>query len=64
MPAETLTVEQAAKYLGVTSKTIYRMVRAKEIPHFRVRKRIFFRMEAIEKWIAAQEDAILHGASM
>ncbi|MCY7835248.1 helix-turn-helix domain-containing protein [Bacillus haynesii] len=64
MIAETMTVDQTAEFLGVTSKTIYRMVRAKEIPHFRVRKRIFFRMEAIEKWIAAQEDAILHGASM
>lgn len=55
MQRKTLTVREAAEYLGVHPDTIYAMVRQKQIPHFRVRRRIFFSQEAIDAWIRDQE---------
>ncbi|WP_141432448.1 helix-turn-helix domain-containing protein [Bacillus sp. 03113] len=55
---KTLTVQDVANYLGVHQDTIYTMVRQKEIPHFRVRRRIFFSLEAIDAWIKDQESII------
>jgi len=53
-----MDVKQAAEYLGVCTDTIYTMVKKKEIPHFRIRRRILFSKEAIESWIKSQEDEI------
>ncbi len=50
-----LTVMEVANFLGVHSDTIYTMVKQKQIPHFRVRRRILFSMEAINAWIREQE---------
>ena len=55
MPLERLTVKQAADYLGVHTDTIYTMVRKKEIPHFKLRRRIMFSKESINEWIREQE---------
>jgi len=52
---KTLTVQEAAEYLGVHPDTIYNMVREKQIPHVRIRRRIFFRVEAIDQWMLEQE---------
>ncbi|GAB7387420.1 hypothetical protein BSNK01_12560 [Bacillaceae bacterium] len=51
----TLTVAEAAAYIGVCEDTIYTMVREKQIPHIRVRRRIFFRKESLDRWMAEQE---------
>ncbi|ONK21196.1 DNA-binding protein [Bacillus sp. VT-16-64] len=50
----TFTVQEVAEYLGVCEDTIYTMVKKKEIPHFRVRRRIFFLKEKIDEWIREQ----------
>ncbi|KIL45741.1 helix-turn-helix domain-containing protein [Jeotgalibacillus soli] len=50
-----LNVEQAAEYLGVCTKTVYAMVQEKQVPHVRVRKRIFFTQDGLEKWVKQQE---------
>lgn len=56
MPGMTrLDVKEAANYLGVHTDTIYKMVREKEIPHYRLRRRIMFSQEAIDRWIYKQE---------
>ncbi|RWZ59862.1 DNA-binding protein [Halobacillus fulvus] len=55
MNRRTMTVLEAAEYLGVCKDTIYTMVRTKEIPHFRLRRRIFFSQETIDAWIHDQE---------
>ena len=36
MQAEFLTVEQTAQVLNVCNRTIYRMIRAGELPHLKV----------------------------
>lgn len=51
----TLTVAEAAAKLGVHEDTIYTMVRLKQIPHVRVRRRIFFRSETLDEWMSEQE---------
>ncbi|MBF0706004.1 helix-turn-helix domain-containing protein [Bacillus hwajinpoensis] len=55
MERRTLTVNEAADYLGVCNDTIYTMVRTEEIPHFRIRRRIFFSKETIDIWVREQE---------
>ena len=57
MSRNTMTVQEAAEYLGVHHDTIYTMVREKEIPHFWVRTRIFPTKHNIDAWIEAQEQA-------
>lgn len=48
----TLSVNEVAELIGVSITTIYTMVRQNEIPHKRVRGRIVFHRETIEKWLA------------
>ncbi|UOQ95650.1 helix-turn-helix domain-containing protein [Halobacillus shinanisalinarum] len=55
MNRRTMTVDETAEYLGVCKDTIYTMVRTDEIPHFRLRRRIFFSQETIDVWIKEQE---------
>ncbi|MBX4150744.1 helix-turn-helix domain-containing protein [Paenibacillus lautus] len=38
-------------YLGVSTDSIYTMVREKQIPHMRIRRRILFHRDAIDLWI-------------
>jgi excisionase family DNA binding protein len=45
MERKTLTVQEIAEHLGVHRDTIYTMVRQKQIPHFRIRRRILFSRE-------------------
>ncbi|MGI8314908.1 helix-turn-helix domain-containing protein [Halobacillus mangrovi] len=62
MNRRTMNVIETAEYLGVCKDTIYTMVRSDEIPHFRLRRRIFFSEKAISKWIEEQESSYKHQA--
>lgn len=57
MTRETLTVAEAAQIIGIHEDTLYTMVRQKQIPHVRCRRRILFRKETILLWMAQQEQA-------
>jgi excisionase family DNA binding protein len=57
MQRQTITVKEAAEYIGVSKDTIYEMVRRKEIPHSRAFRRILFRIEALDRWMNEQEKA-------
>lgn len=46
-----LTAQEVAELLEVSKQTIYRLVRANEIPHFRVGKTVRFNEETITAWI-------------
>lgn len=59
MQRKTLTTQEVADYIGVHPDTIYTMVREKQIPHFRVRRRIFFSIETINAWMRDQEQKSL-----
>jgi len=45
-----LTVEEVARYLHVHQSTIYRLVRQKELPAFKVGSDWRFNIESIDKW--------------
>jgi excisionase family DNA binding protein len=40
MEVETLTVEEVAKYLRVSRQTVYSLIRAGKIPHFKVGNKV------------------------
>ncbi len=52
MERETLTVEQAAKVLGIGRGTAYEAVRAGELPAIRIGKRLVVPRQAIDRLLA------------
>lgn len=46
----TLDVKGVCGVLGVSTTTVYTMVRHGEIPHFKVRGKILFNRDVIEAW--------------
>lgn len=51
-----MDTKEASIFLGCSAYTIRELARKKEIPHYRIGNRIMFRKQALEKWIAKQED--------
>ena len=56
---QVLTVLEVSEYLRVHPTTIYRLVRAKQIPAFRVGGEWRFASENIDRWRAGAEQATL-----
>ncbi|KUP23122.1 helix-turn-helix domain-containing protein [Paenibacillus sp. DMB5] len=48
---QTLTVKEAAELIGVSTTTIYAMVRQGQIPATKVRARILFHRSLLEEWL-------------
>jgi len=46
-----LRIPQAAGYLGLAPKTIYRLAEEKRIPHIRKGRTLFFDRLALDKWM-------------
>ena len=55
MPHDVLTVDELAEYLKVHRSTIYRLVKARKLPGFRIGKDYRFIREQIDGWRIAQE---------
>lgn len=51
----TLTIEEAATYLGVHKDTVRKLIREKDLPHIRVAGRILLRPKTLDEYMAAQE---------
>lgn len=47
--------EQAAEHLGCGYDKLMQMVRLKEIPHYRIGRRVFFTQETLDQWILNKE---------
>lgn len=57
-----LNMEEAARYIDpsgekITKWTIWRLYKEKKLPCVQTGRRVFFRSESIEKWLAEQEQA-------
>jgi len=50
MPGEILTVDELAEYLRVHRSTIYRLVKARKLPAFRIGSDWRFNREQIDEW--------------
>lgn len=46
-----LNVRQAAKYLNVSSQTIYNYTKKGTLPHKRLGNRILFNREQLDEWV-------------
>jgi repressor LexA len=51
MGGDILTLQEVAGYLKVDERTVYRMVKSKQLPAFKVRNQWRFKKETIDKWI-------------
>jgi len=51
MVSDILTLQEVAEYLKVDERTVYRMVKSKQLPAFKVRNQWRFKKEAIDNWI-------------
>lgn len=47
--------EEAAEYLGCGYDKLLKMVRLKQIPHYRLGRRVFFTKNSLDTWIECQE---------
>lgn len=53
MSEDILTLQEVAEYLKVDERTVYRMVKSKQLPAFKVRNQWRFKKDAIDNWIEA-----------
>lgn len=56
----TISIQEAADYIGVHKDTIRRLARENKIPHIRARKRILFRKDTLDQWMFQQEEQAYH----
>jgi excisionase family DNA binding protein len=56
-PSEMMTANEVAAFLKVNRATVYRLVKRKRLPSFRVGRDHRFRRAEIDEWIEAREKA-------
>ncbi|PTQ56094.1 MAG: hypothetical protein BSOLF_0836 [Candidatus Carbobacillus altaicus] len=49
-------VKEVSEILNVSERTVRRMIERKEIPHIRIRGRVLFREETIDRWLRDLEE--------
>ena len=52
----TLTMKEAAEYLGISYWLINQLVRRKQIPCARVGGRVLFRVQALDEYLKEKEE--------
>jgi excisionase family DNA binding protein len=50
-----LLPKEAATHIGCGYDQILKMVRLKQIPHYRIGRRVFFTKDSLDLWIENQE---------
>jgi excisionase family DNA binding protein len=58
MEKRLLTIQEVAKYLNVDKFTVYRFVRKKKLPAFKVGARWRFKKELIDLWLEANSNLL------
>jgi|YelNatPaOPRAMG01_1025707.scaffolds.fasta_scaffold638782_1 putative molybdopterin biosynthesis protein len=46
-----LTIKEASEYLGISVKGLYNMVNRRELPFYKIGKRVRFDMKQLDEWI-------------
>ena len=54
-PAAFLTMDDVLGYLRVTSRTIYRLIKAGDLPAVRVGRQWRFRQSDLDAWLSRQQ---------
>ena len=48
-------VSEVCNYLHTSQSSVRKLIRTKQIPHYRILSRIFFDKETIDMWISNQQ---------
>jgi excisionase family DNA binding protein len=56
-PPKVLTVRELSEYLRVHPTTVYRLLRARQLPGFRVGSEWRFSLDMIDRWRSGEEQA-------
>lgn len=51
---EILNIKEVSEYLHCSISTIRKLIRANQIPYFRIGNRLLFNREQIDNWIFSQ----------
>ena len=54
-PSLLLSIKDAATALGICERTVWALVKKRQLPHLRVGRRLLFSRAALEAWIAQQQ---------
>jgi len=54
MAQNILTVPEVCSYLQISQVTVYRLIRQKNIPAFRIGKNWRFNLQDLERWIESE----------
>ncbi len=52
---ELMTIEDVARWLGISKQTVYQWVCQRRIPYFKVGKLVRFNQIELERWIQSQK---------
>lgn len=52
---EIMTIQQAAKFVCMSTHTIYQLTSRKEIPHYRKGRRLFFKKQELADWLTGKK---------
>ncbi len=58
---EIMTPREAAEYLSVHVRTIYRLVKNREIPGRKIGGSWRFKKDALDEWLSVREDPVPNG---
>lgn len=56
MSKNSMNVEELSIYLNISISNIRNMVRSKRIPHYRIGRCIYFRINTIDEWLKNLEE--------
>jgi len=54
-PEKIMSLAEVAEYLRLSERTLYRMVKAKEVPAIKVKRRWRFKKSLIDDWLDGLE---------
>jgi excisionase family DNA binding protein len=53
-PRRFLSIEETAEYMGLSKRTLYRMVSQRRVPFTKIGRLVKFDLQQLEKWIGKQ----------
>ena len=56
MESPLMSLEELAKYIGVSNTTVYRYLKQKKLPAIKIGRLWKFRKEKIDTWLERQEN--------
>ena len=58
MEKEVFTIEEAAKFLQLSRRSLYKLVRGREIPGRKILNKWRFERESLKRWVEGGENSL------